>query len=74
METYNKIMRFFWLGAAIVTFTVITYFCIVEGYKTWIYYYVFTFISLMMFFTKTWMMKRMKKHTEFLEEQKKNGN
>ncbi len=74
MEFYNKIMRLFWLAGAIVTFAIVTYFCFTEGYKTWVYYYVFTVICLMMYFAKTWMMKRMKKHLEYLEDKKKNGN
>ncbi|MFA7272618.1 MAG: hypothetical protein WC044_02055 [Crocinitomicaceae bacterium] len=74
METYNKIMRFFWLGMAIASFVIITYFCIVQGYKTWVYYYVFTFISLLMFLMKTWMMRRMKHHLKYLEEQQNNAD
>ena len=42
-----------------------------EGIKKWGFYYVFVAIALMMFFFKKWMMNRMEKHLQFLEEQKK---
>ncbi len=72
METYNKIMRFFWLGMAIVTFIIVTYSCIFDDYKTWIFYYIFPVIAFIMYWMKTWMMKRMQKHQQFLED-KQNG-
>jgi cell division protein FtsW (lipid II flippase) len=70
METYNKIMKYFWLGFAIVTFALVTYLCVVDDYKTWIYYYVFTIIALLMYFMKVWMSNRMQKHLQYLEDQK----
>lgn len=63
-------MKYFWLGLAIVSFVVITYLCITENYKTWIYYYVITGISLLMYFMKVWMVNRMEKHVEYLESKK----
>lgn len=41
-----------------------------EGLKKWGFYYIFVAIALMMFFFKKWMMNRMEKHLQFLEEQK----
>lgn len=70
METYNKIMKYFWLAFAILSFALVTYFCVVDDYKTWIFYYVFTLIALLMFFMKVWMVKRMEKHVQYLEDQK----
>lgn len=69
METYNKIMKYFWLGMAIVTFVMVTYYCIKDDYKTWIFYYVFPGIALLMYFMKVWMTKRMEKHAKYMEEQ-----
>lgn len=71
MNFYNKIMLYFWLMAAILIFIVITYLSITEGFKKWAFYYVFAFLAFLAFFTRRWMMKRMEKHLQFLEEQKK---
>ena len=70
METYNKIMKFFWLGLAIVSFVVVTYFCFKDDYKTWVFYYIFPLIALLMYFMKVWMEKRMVKHAKYMEDQK----
>ncbi len=69
METYNKIMKFFWLVLAIVTFIIVTYKCITDDYKTWIFYYVFPAIAFVMYLMKSWMSKRMQKHQQYLKEQ-----
>lgn len=71
MHAYNKIMLYFWLVAAIVIFMITSYMSFSEGIKKWGFYYVFVAIALMMFFFKKWMMNRMEKHLQFLEEQKK---
>lgn len=69
MQTYNKIMLYFWLIVATVIFFAITYLCITDGWKKWVFYYIFVLTSLGMFFFKKWMMKRMEKHMAYLEEQ-----
>lgn len=71
MQTYNKIMLYFWLVAAIAIFLFITYMSYTAGVKKWGYYYVFVLTSLAMFFFKKWMMNRMEKHLKFLEEKNK---
>lgn len=71
MNFYNKIMLYFWLAAAILIFIVITYLSITEGFKKWSFYYVFAFLAFLAFITRKWMMKRMEKHLQFLEEQNK---
>lgn len=63
-------MKYFWLALAIVSFGAVTYFCFVDDYKTWIFYYVFPIIALLMYLMKVWMVKRMKKHNDYLEQQK----
>jgi hypothetical protein len=72
MNIYNKIMRFFWLLAAISLTLIITYLSISEGFNKWGYYYVFVIVSFGMFLFKSYMMKRMERHLKFLEEQKQN--
>ena len=72
MQLYNKIMIYFWLAMAIVSFIVITFQGFKFGFKYWATYYLFSIIALGMYFLKKWMMKRMEKHTAYLEEQKKN--
>lgn len=72
MQIYNKIMLYFWLAIAVVTFFTITYCCITDNWKTWVFYYIFPFLAVVMFLFKRWMMNRMKKHLEYLKNQAKN--
>lgn len=71
MQTYNRVMLYLWLVLAVATFLGITYGCITEGWKKWVFFYIFPLIALMMYFFKRWMMNRMKKHLEFLEGKNK---
>ncbi len=64
-------MLYFWLGLSIVSAISITYFGFTEGFDRWIYYYVVPVIALLMFFFKRYMVRRMEKHFEYLEEQKR---
>jgi bacteriorhodopsin len=70
MHTYNRIMLYFWLIAAISILVFITYMSFTDGIKKWGYYYIFSLIALVMFFLRRIMMRRMDKHLAFLEEQK----
>ncbi len=70
MRIYNQIMLYFWLLAAVVIFIVITYLSITEGFKKWGYYYIFSVLAIFAFLVRRWMMKRMEKHVQFMEEQK----
>ena len=70
MKTYNRIMRFFWLFSAGVIFLSVTYMSLMEGFNKWAYYYIFVLTTLGVYFLKTWMMKRMDRHNEFLKEKK----
>lgn len=70
MNTYNIIMRYFWLTAAILIFIVVTVMGILDGFSKWVFYYLFVITSLGMYFLKTWMMKRYVSHQAYLEEQK----
>ena len=72
MNFYNKVMLYFWLVAAIIIFIITSYMSYSEGIKKWGFYYIFVASALLMFLVKRWMMKRMAKHLNYLEEQKKN--
>ena len=74
MQTYNKIMLYFWLIAAAFIFVFISYMSYTDGIKKWGFYYVFVLTSVGMFFIKKWMMKRMEKELRFLEEKNKSKN
>lgn len=63
-------MRYFWLVTSMVMFIGITYFGFKEGFENWWYNYIFAFIALFAFLLRTFMIRRMKKHMEFLNEQK----
>ena len=71
MGMYNKLMLRFWLVISIIIPIIVTYLCITEGFKTWASYYVLAVLAFMMYIVRKWMMKRMEKHLQFLEEQKK---
>lgn len=72
MNFYNKVMLYFWLAAAILIFIITSYMSYSEGIKKWGFYYIFVVSALLMFLVKRWMMTRMAKHLNYLEEQKKN--
>jgi cell division protein FtsW (lipid II flippase) len=69
METYNKIMQFFWLAMAVVIGVSVTYMSITEGFEKWAFNYVFAALALFVFLIRRYMMNRMKKHQEFLNNQ-----
>jgi len=68
MNTYNTIMKYFWLTAAIIIFLVVTVMGVKEGFGKWVFYYLFVISSLGMYFFKMWMMKRFMKHQSYLQE------
>ena len=69
METYNKIMQVFWLSLAIVISVSVTYMGFTESFEKWAFNYVFAALALFVFIVRRYMMKRMKKHQAFLNEQ-----
>ncbi len=72
MKTYNNLMLYFWLAMGIVTTVAVTYFGLIEGFDRWYHFYLFGVIAFLMYFLRRTMMKRMVKHQQFLEDQKKN--
>ena len=62
-------MRYFWLVASIILFIGITYFGIKEGFEKWWYNYIFAVIALFAFLLRSFMIKRMKRHLEYLKNQ-----
>ncbi len=71
METYNKFMQVFWLAIGIISLIYITYKGITDGFDRWAMYYAFSFLSFIAFFARYFMIKRMKKHQEFLNQKNK---
>lgn len=71
MKAYNKLMQIFWLAIGILVLVVVTYKGITSGFDRWATYYIFALVSFFMFFIRRYMMRRMKKHQAFLDEQKK---
>jgi cell division protein FtsW (lipid II flippase) len=74
MKTYNKIMLYFWLGMSILITTIVTFMGFKEGFDRWYFYYVFSLLALLAFITRKWMMKRMEKHVEWMEQEQKRKN
>jgi archaellum biogenesis protein FlaJ (TadC family) len=70
MNVYNKIMRLFWLVLAITMMILISYLSLTQGFYKWGFYYVFVLVAFGMFFFKSYMMKRMDRHLEYLAQQK----
>jgi hypothetical protein len=70
MKIYANIMRYFWLVASIVMFLGITYYGMKEGFEKWWYNYIFAIIALFAFLLRTFMIRRMKKHMNYLQETK----
>lgn len=71
MNTYNKIMQVFWLALATVIIVSVTFKGFTEGFDRWAMYYVFGILALVMFLVRRYMMNRMKKHQEFLNNKGK---
>lgn len=70
MRGYIRIMEYFWLGAAIVTFVMVTIMCLKEDFTSWAPYYFFSLAALGFYFIRRYMRKRMEKHLAWLHEQK----
>lgn len=64
-------MLYFWLFASVVIFIGVTYMGFTEGFSKWAFYYLFAGLAILMYIVRKWMIKRMKKHMAFLEEQRK---
>lgn len=71
MKTYNKIMEWFWLSVGILIIVSVTIFGFMEGFDRWVYYYGLAVFAFGSYFLRRWMRKRMEKHLQWLEEQKK---
>jgi len=67
-------MRYFWLIASIIMFIGITYFGLKDGFENWWYNYIFVVIALFAFLLRTFMIRRMKKHMEFLNAKNAKDN
>lgn len=74
MEIYNRIMQVFWLVIGIATIIFITYKGVTEGFDRWGAYYIFGVMALFVFLIRNFLMRRMKKHKKFLDEQPRKNN
>lgn len=72
MKLYNQIMGYFWIAVAAISFILVTYNGVTQGFGRWGGYYVFTAIAVGMYFMKKWMMKRMENHEAYLQDQQNN--
>lgn len=63
-------MQMFWLAAGVVIIIAVTYKGFTEGFDRWALYYVFALMALFAFFVRWFMMRRMKKHQEFMDKNK----
>lgn len=70
MRRYNKIMLYFWLVISILIFVVVTFMALSEGFKKWSFHYIFAGLAFLAFISRRWMMRRMERHLEFMEQQK----
>lgn len=69
MDRYNKTMLYMWLVITIVSTIIVTYMLIKEGADRWLSSYILPAIALLMYFVRRWMMKRMKRHMDYLNNQ-----
>lgn len=74
MEKYNKIMQFVWLTIGIGIVVVVTVMGILKGFDRWAAYYWLAGIVLFFYFVRRYMMKRMEKHQQYLENRNKENN
>lgn len=71
MKTYNKIMEWFWLVVGVLIIVSVTIYGFMDGFDRWVYYYGLSLFAFGSYFLRRWMRRRMEKHLEWLEEQKK---
>ncbi|RYM32363.1 hypothetical protein ERX46_13860 [Brumimicrobium glaciale] len=71
MGTYNKVMQMFWLVVGVVTIIAVTFLGFRDGFERWSSYYIFGFFAILLYFVRRYMMKRMEKHQQFLNEKNK---
>lgn len=64
----------FWLIIGIILVVFITYKCITDGLNKWGFYYVFAGLAILMYFLRRFMMKRMEKHLQYLEDEHKKNS
>lgn len=61
----------FWLAAFVVITGIVTYMGFKEGFDRWYYNYVFSALALFAYLTRRYMMKRVQKHQDFLNNKNK---
>lgn len=66
-------MQAFWLAIGCILLIVITYLVITEGFNKWGGYYIMAVMCFLVYLVRRWMMKRMKKHQVWMQEQQENN-
>jgi hypothetical protein len=64
-------MKVFWMAFAIALFLFVTVMCFKEGFAKWAFYYPFSVLAAGMYFFKTWMMRRMERHIDFMQKKRR---
>lgn len=70
MNTYHRIMEWFWLATTVLIIIAVSIMGFLNGFERWVFYYVFALLSAMTYLMRRYMRKRMEKHMKWLEEQK----
>lgn len=62
MKNYNRIMEMVWLAISIITFIIVCYFVITDGFRASVQYFVFPGLAAVMYAVRLAFRKRMEKN------------
>lgn len=68
MNTYNKIMQWFWLAMTVVVLIITTINVVNIGFREWGMYYIFAGVTFGFYLIRKFMIKRMEKHQAYLNQ------
>lgn len=57
----NSILEKFWWGMTVVTFILVLVFCFIEGFETWMYYFLVPVLTAFMALMRRFLRKRLEK-------------
>lgn len=61
-------MQKFWLVMTILIVIAVTYLGFTDGFDRWYFYYIFSGLTLALYFIRGYMMRHMEKHQEYLKQ------
>lgn len=64
MNSYVRIMQFFWLAAGISIIVGVTILGFMQGFDRWFPYYIFGLMALFLYFIRRFMLKRLRRLQE----------